>query len=120
MEEQRLTQAQSAAAEVPLIPSSRKKKGKKDAGTPLPTQNGEGDSLSINSGILLVSDLRHLTFFHHKYIALCLAHQMLYMDRVYHTNGKAWHGKISCCHVVLVVAYIGTSTVVCYKCATAM
>ena len=54
MEEQRLTQAQSAAAEVPLVSSSRKKKGKKDAGTPLPTQNGEGDSLSINSGILLV------------------------------------------------------------------
>lgn len=54
MEEQRLTQAQSAAAEVPLISSSKKKRGKKDVGTPLPTQNGEGDSMSINSGILLV------------------------------------------------------------------
>ena len=54
VEEQRLTQAQSAAAEVPLVASSKKKKGKKNAGTSLPTQNGEGDSLSINSGILLV------------------------------------------------------------------
>ena len=54
VEEQRLTQAQSAAAEAPLISVSKKKRGKKDAGTPLPTQNGEGDSLSINSGILLV------------------------------------------------------------------
>ena len=56
VEEQRLTQAQSAAAETPVVSSgSEKGKVKKEAGTPLPTQNGEGDSLSINSGILQVS-----------------------------------------------------------------
>jgi len=61
IEEQRLTQWQIAAAEVPLISSSKKKgKAKKDTAKPLPTQNGEGDSLSINSGILQVTPLLNL------------------------------------------------------------
>ena len=59
VEEQRLTQAQSAAAEVPLISSGKKKKkGKQNAGTPLPIRNGEGDSLSTNSGVLLVTSAK--------------------------------------------------------------
>jgi len=63
IEEQKLTQSQSAAAEVPLISSSNKKgKAKKDTAKPLPTQNGERDSLSINSGILQVTPLLNLFF----------------------------------------------------------
>ena len=55
VEELRLTQAQNAAAETPLIASDKKKgKAKKGAAAALPTQNGQGDSLSINSSILQV------------------------------------------------------------------
>ena len=55
VEELRLTQAQSAAAETLLIASDKKKgKAKKDIVAALPTQNGQGDSLSINSSILQV------------------------------------------------------------------
>ena len=55
VEELRLTQAQSAAAETLLV-ASDKKKGKPKKGTTaaLPAQNGQGDSLSINSSILQV------------------------------------------------------------------
>ncbi|CAK0782901.1 hypothetical protein CVIRNUC_006096 [Coccomyxa viridis] len=53
VEELRLTQAQSAAAETPLIASDKKKgKSKKGSAAALPTQNGLGDSLSIDSSIL--------------------------------------------------------------------
>ncbi len=55
VEELRLTQAQSAAAETPLIASDKKKgKSKKGSAAALPTQNGLGDSLSIDSSILQV------------------------------------------------------------------
>ena len=55
VEELRLTQAQSAAAETPLMASDKKKgKAKKGTAAALPTQNGQGDSLSINSSILQV------------------------------------------------------------------
>lgn len=56
-EEERLTTAQLASDE-------KQKMGRLAAGeaaAPLPTQNGEGDSLSINSGILQVAT-SHKTF----------------------------------------------------------
>ena len=55
VEELRLTQAQRAAAETPRTASGNKKgKAKKSVAAALPTQNGQADSLSINSSILQV------------------------------------------------------------------
>ena len=58
VEELRLTQAQSAAAEAPQTASGNKKgKAKKTIAAALPTQNGQADSLSINSSILQVMSI---------------------------------------------------------------